>query len=158
VDERPEKPPLFQFGVGSLFVATAALAAAMGVILWLAPGSHEFGAMLWIWFVHATIAAVLSVPVVFFGRRRVHWQWWELSVLVLPFIVWTLLMFSLSTGRKSLANLGEPFLFSFAVPLAALARVCIGTRFPERRFAVALILALCSVAIAVFFGVPSLPE
>ena len=119
---------------------------------------EEFGAMLWIWFVHAAIATVLSAPIVFFGRKRVHWRSWELLALVLPFIVWSLLMFSdLSTG-KSLANLGEPFYFSFAVPVAALVRVAVGTRIAERTFAGCLIAALCVVAVGVFFIVPPLPE
>ena len=80
--------------------------------------------MIFLWSVHAAIATVLSAPIVFFARKRVHWRWWELSALVLPFAVWLILMHSeLATGRKSIANLGEPYLFSLAIPLAALVRV-----------------------------------
>jgi len=119
---------------------------------------EEFNAMLIIWLIYAGLAAVPSVPIIFFGRKRIHWRTWELLALVIPFAVWMCLMFSeLSTG-KSLANLGEPFFFSLAVPAAALARVAVGTRVNEKIFAGILIAALCGVAAAVFFMVPSLPE
>jgi hypothetical protein len=115
--------------------------------------------MLFVWMVHAVIAGLLSTPVIVLGRKRVHWQWWELSAWILPFSVWLLLMFSeLSAGKKSLANLGEPFYFSFAIPLAALVRVAVGTRIAEVVCSVILLGALCAIAAAVFFVVPSLPE
>jgi hypothetical protein len=117
------------------------------------------GAMLLIWMVHAVIAAIPSAPIVFFGRKRVRWRFWELLVLVLPFIVWCLLMFSeLSTGRKSLSNLGEPVCFALAVPVAALVRVAVASRIPERPCAAVLIAMACMVAAGVFFVVPPLPE
>lgn len=120
---------------------------------------EEFGAMMWIWATHAGIAGVLSAPIVFLGRKRVHWRVWELLVLVLPFMVWSGLMFSeLSTGKKSLANLGEPFYFAVAIPVAALVRVAVGARIPERACAGSLIALICLVAGAVFFLVPPLPE
>lgn len=119
----------------------------------------EFGAVLWIWLVHAAIAALLSAPVVFLGRKRVHWHAWELLTLIAPFIVWCLLMFSpLSTAKKSMANLGEPFYFALAVPVVALARVAIGSQVSEDISAGILMAVMCGVAASVFFLVPSLPE
>ena len=118
-----------------------------------------FSSLIFVWSVHAVIATVLSAPIVFFGRRRVHWRWWELSALVLPFAVWSFFMLSdLATGRKSIANVGEPYFFSFAIPLAALVRVWLGTRFDERLSSAVLIGTLCAVAASVFVFVPSLPE
>ena len=120
---------------------------------------HEFGAMVWIWTMHAVIGAVLCAPIVFFGRRRVQWQWWELAAFIVPFLVWSALMFSeLSTGRKSLSNLAEPFFLSAALPLAAIARVMIGSRVRERATAGGVLVALCVLAAGVFFVIPSLPE
>ena len=115
--------------------------------------------MFLIWLMHAGLAAVPSVPIIFFGRKRIHWRAWELLALVVPFCVWLCLMQSeLSTGWKSLSNLAEPFFISLAVPVAALLRVAVGTRVNEKIFAGILIAALCGVAAAVFFMVPSLPE
>ena len=120
---------------------------------------EEFGAILLIWMVHTGIAGMPSAPIVLLGRKRVHWHVWELLVLVFPFVVWTVLMFSnLSPGRKSLANLGEPFYFALAVPAAATVRVAVGSRVPERLIAGGLIAVMCIVAIGVFFLVPALPE
>ena len=112
-----------------------------------------------VWLVYAGLAAALSAPVIFFGRKRVHWHWWELSAFLLPFVAWSLLMFSeLATGRKSLANLAEPFYFSLAVPVAAGARVLAGDRVAERICAASLIALLCGVAAVMFFLIPSWPE
>jgi len=82
-----------------------------------------------------------------------------MSGLVIPFCVWVLLMLSpLSTGRKSLSNMGEPICISFAMPVLALLRVCLGRRISESVYAACFITALCMVAAAVFFMVPFLPE
>ena len=120
---------------------------------------HEFGAMVWIWTIHAVIGAVLCAPIVFFGRRRVHWHWWELAAFIVPFLVWSALMFSeLSTGRKSLSNLAEPFFLTAALSLAAGTRVLIGAGARERATAGGVFFALCVLAAGVFFVIPSLPE
>ena len=119
----------------------------------------EFVALLWIWLVHAVVASVLSAPIVFFGRKRVHWRAWETLVLILPFLCWCLFMFSdLATGRKSLANLGEPFFFALAIPVGALIRVAVSRRVPESACALGLIALVCAVALGVFFVTPPLPE
>ncbi len=118
-----------------------------------------FGSITLIWLIHVAIAGALTTPIVLLGRRRVHWHLWELAAFVAPFGLWLLLMFSgLSAGRKSLANLGEPFYFSLAIPIVALARVAIGTRAAERVCAAVLVVIACGMAAAVFFIVPWLPE
>jgi hypothetical protein len=112
-----------------------------------------------IWLAQAVIGAALSAPILFFGRKRIGWANWQLLALIIPFVVWMILMLSpFATGRKSLANLGEPVYISFAMPVLALLRVAIGTKITERVYAVAFISALCVVAAAVFFLVPFLPE
>jgi hypothetical protein len=118
-----------------------------------------FGSMVLLWLAHAGIAAVLSAPIVYFGRKRVHWRPWELLALLLPFAIWTLLMFSkLSTSKKSLANLAEPFYFALSIPLATMVRVAIGSRISERACAACILTTLCVVAALMFFFVPCLPE
>jgi len=119
---------------------------------------REYDSLLFLWIMHAAIAAVLSAPIVFFGRRRVHWYSWEVLSLVLPFSVWLLLMFSDLSLGKSIANFGESLLISLAVPAAALVRVAIGHRAVERSIAIAIIAALCVIAASAFFIVPPLPE
>ena len=66
--------------------------------------------------------------------------------------------FAPSTGRKSLANLGEPIYISFAMPVLALLRVAIGKRSNERAYAAGFISVLCVIAATVFFMVPFKPE
>jgi hypothetical protein len=120
-------------------------------------GPNEWMGMLWIWVVHAVIAAVLSAPIAFFGRKRVRWSLLDLLAFILPFAVWLALMAANSVG-KSLANLGEPFYFSFAVPIAALIRVIGGHHAGERALSVVLVALLCFAAAGVYWWTPSLPE
>src|SRR5882762_3471342 len=85
------------------------------------------------WLIYLLIAGVLAAPIIFLGRRRVHWNWWETLAFIVPFSIWMGLMLSeFSTGRKSLANLGEFVYISFAVPIAAFVRVALGSRVRER--------------------------
>lgn len=117
------------------------------------------GLLIWLWLIYAFIAGVFAAPIIFFGRKRIHFQRWELLVIILPFVAWAILMFSdLSTGKKSLANLAEPFYFAWAVPLAALIRVWVGQKAPDRLSATILITAVCIIAILSFFLIPPLPE
>ena len=115
--------------------------------------------MLWVWLIHAGIAAILSAPVVYFGRKRVHWHWHELLVFVVPFGIWFALNGILDFVPKNLSNVViEPVIFGLAVPLAALVRVAIGTRISESASVKSLIGAVSVVAVGVFFMVPCLPE
>ncbi len=117
----------------------------------------EFMSILWIWVVHSVIGALLSAPVVFFGRKRVHWSVLDLVVFLLPFAGWVALMNASSIGI-SLANLGEPIFFSFALPLAALVRAIVGDRVEERTCSISLVALLSLVAASVYWWTPTLPE
>jgi hypothetical protein len=117
------------------------------------------GTIFLIWVGHAVIATLLSAPVVMLGRKRVHWQSWELMAFLLPFAFWLLLMVTpLATGRKSVSNLVEPLFFSLAVPAVALLRVVIGTRRSEKALACCLLALVCLGAVSSFFIVPCLPD
>src|SRR5512133_1054791 len=117
------------------------------------------GTIFLIWVAHVAIAAVLTAPLVAIGRNRVHWQPWEVLAFLLPFALWLVLMLTpLATGRKSVSNLIEPLCFSLSIPLAALLRTVIGTRFSERGLAGCLLALVCLGAITSFFIVPCLPD
>jgi hypothetical protein len=133
-----------------LVVATAALLAEIG------HGPESMG-MLWIWALHSVTAAVLSAPVIFFGRGRVHWGPLDLLTFLLPFAVWVALIDASSAG-KSLSNLVEPIVFSFAIPIAALVRVMMGPRALERAWSIGLVTLLCLTAVCVYWWTPGLPE
>lgn len=111
-----------------------------------------------LWLVHAVIGLALASPVLFFGRKRARWEWWELLAVIVPFSLWLSLMFSDLYVGKSLANLGECVYISFAVPVVAFIRVWVGGRAHQRGYAAALIGLLCGVAAAAFFLTPPLPE
>jgi hypothetical protein len=110
-----------------------------------------------LWTVSTTIAAILSAPLVWLGRRRVHWHSWEGLAFVLPFAVWCALSF-LNVRVKTLSNLVEPILISLAIPVAAGLRLIVGRRHSGAFVASHLIALLCIVAAAVYFFMPALPE
>jgi hypothetical protein len=114
--------------------------------------------MLTVWAMHSVIAAVLSSPVVFWGRNRVRWGPGDLLAFVLPFGVWLALSeFSAPTG-KSLANLIEPFYFALATPVAAPVRVLLGGRGRQWVCSLCLAALVCLTAACVFWLTPPLPE
>ena len=145
--ERQDRPP-------DAMIMAAATVVLFAVICAAGP---EWMALTWIWVVHSVIGAVLSAPVVYFGRRRVHWGLLDLLAFLLPFAVWEALMVISGIG-KSLANLIEPFLFSLAIPLAAFVRVLVGSRDRERAWSIGLVFLLCLVAASVYWWTPALPE
>lgn len=112
------------------------------------------------WVIHAVVAAVVVSPVVYFGRKRVHWRSWELLALVIPFCVWMALMFSdMSTGSKTLSNLAvEPGILAVALALGALARIAMSASMSEEKASAVTLASLCFVAAGVFWIVPALPE
>jgi hypothetical protein len=133
-----------------LLAGTAAVFAA-------ASRGPEWLGMLEIWGVHSAIGAVLSVPVVLMGRRRVHWGLLDLLAFLLPFAVWLALLNASLVG-KSLANLGEPIYFGLAIPVAALVRVIVGAHIEERACSIGPVGVLSLVAAGVYWWTPSLPE
>jgi hypothetical protein len=133
-------------------ILVAAFAALLAVIR-----GPEWMGMLWLWCIHLGIGAVLSAPVVVWGIGRVHWSLLDLLAFLLPFALWFALSQHFPIG-KSLANFAEPLYFSFAIPVAALARIVVGARVPERACSVALVVLLCFVASGVYVWTPALPE
>ncbi len=115
------------------------------------------GLILLLWSYHALIAGVLSAPIVFFGRKRAHWQACELIAFLMPFSFWALFMF-LGSRSKSMANFGEFVVVALAIPLAALGRVVVGGGKKQLEYSWLWILLLCGIAVATYFVVPSLPE
>ena len=143
-----------QYRSPDALIMVAAMVVLVAVICAAGP---EWIALTWIWVVHSAIGAVLSSPVLYLGRRRVHWGLLDLLAFVLPFAVWEALMVISSVG-KSLANLIEPLVFSLAIPIAALLRVLVGARDRERAWSIGLVFLLCLVAVSVYWWTPALPE
>jgi uncharacterized membrane protein len=110
------------------------------------------------WLLHAGIGGLLSAPIVFFGRKRVHWKLWELAAFVLPYCTWMVLLFLGATPSKTLANLVEPLLIGAVIPLAALVRALIGVRITESLSAGTLVGVLCGIAAGLAMFTPPLPE
>lgn len=112
-----------------------------------------------LWALHAAPAAVLSFPIVYFARKRVHWYMWEMLAFVFPFCVWSILVYLRvpTPFPKDLGNgLSEPIYFGLAIPVAVLIRAVFGQgrETDERVFASILLLALCVFAAIVYFVTP----
>jgi hypothetical protein len=130
--------------------------AVSAVVLSVCRGPLVLG-WLWSWFFHWVIGASLSAPIVFFGRKRVHWNLLDLLAFLIPFGIWVALMNASAQG-KTLANLAEPIYFSFAIPVAALVRVMVGAQSKERACSIDLVGLLSLVAAGFYWWMPALPE
>jgi hypothetical protein len=106
-----------------------------------------------IWLAHAAIACILSAPIIYFSRKRVHWQRWESLALVIPFAIFSLLMLSHFVTKNAL-NMFDAITIGFAVPIAALVRVIVGVRIEEEFTSGALMFFLCVIAFVVYFSTP----
>ena len=113
--------------------------------------------LLRIWLGQVAIAALLCLPIMFLGRRRVHWRKWEVAAFVVPFWIWGVLMLINGNG-KTLANLQEAVVITLAIPLAALVRVAIGDKGHRLFYPVLALLLLCALSAGLYFFVPGLPE
>jgi hypothetical protein len=111
-----------------------------------------------LWALQAVIALVLSAPLVFLGRKRVHWKLWEMSALVCPYATWLVLFLSRLVPSYELNAIGDSLLIGLSVPVAAVLRVVIGARFAEERLAIALLCALCFVAAGIYFMPHEVPH
>jgi hypothetical protein len=104
------------------------------------------------WLMQAGIAFVPLAFIVPLSRKRVHW-WWESLALILPYGVFLALTFFNFTPTNPL-NRCDSIAIGFAVPIAALVRVVVGTRIDQQFCAARLMSLLCAVAAILYFMAP----
>lgn len=106
------------------------------------------------------IPAILTFPVIFWSRGRVRWYPWEILAFVVPFGVWLTLRWQGADPplQKGIDNLLESLFVGLGIPCAALIRVAVGHSLGNhgKTFATLLLLALCGLAVAVYFLTPDL--
>lgn len=116
-----------------------------------------FGTFAVLWVLYLVPAIVPSLPIWFFGRRKAKWMSWELSVLVLPYLVWVTVGVT-NIKPKSIANLEEAALIGCLVPIALLIRALVGQKVDRGVVASGILVALCMGAFLIYWFVPMLPE
>ena len=105
-----------------------------------------------VWVFHILPQCLLGLPIVILGRKRVKWYRWELSILVVPFLVYigacTIPLLVKPQYSPGLANfVFEPIIIGCIVPVLALVRIYIGNRLDQRKVAIGLISLCCLLAI-----------
>jgi hypothetical protein len=91
------------------------------------------------------------------GRKRVTWNLFDFSLLIVPYAVWLDLL-CVNLRQKSMANIGEAFYVGAVVALAPLIRLVLPKKWGERVVAATLLIAACVMAAAIYIAVPCLPE
>jgi hypothetical protein len=114
--------------------------------------------LLCIWAGFVCIAVVLSAPIVLLSGNRVRWYIVDILALFVPFAVWLSLMVDYGAGRKSLANLIEPWIIALSLPAAVLIRVAVGKRFSRMDCSGSFLVVLSLVAACIFWCTPALRE
>jgi hypothetical protein len=107
------------------------------------------------WLMYLLPAVLLSLPIWYLGRKHAQFMWWELSVFVLPFVVWVIL-FSVSKD-KTLGNLVEAPILGSLTPMVALIRVLVARKRNRILMATSLIGLQCVVAILLARMFPGVP-
>jgi len=110
-----------------------------------------------IWLLHVVAAVVLASPFIVAGWKRARFEWWEISVLFVPYAIWMGCMVMNGQG-KSLANLGEPIYLCPAIAVAALIRALVGRRVDPKRVSQTLLGLLCVTSFCIYWFTPCWPE
>jgi hypothetical protein len=95
------------------------------------------------------------LPIWYFGHKRAQFRWWELIVLIVPFVIW--ICFFLVSKDKSLGNLVEAPILGGAIAIAALIRVFIGRHLNRNLVAVSLITGQSILAVLLGTMFPEVP-
>ena len=117
-----------------------------------------------LWFVGWTYLFYIvpaSIGVLILRRhalRQSHWSPWELNILVVPYLIWTLLMFLDDGSNKNHGNLLEPVVFGFEVIVLAAVRIKLWSYFEVRSAGIAMSLFLVLSALLIFWLTPEFPE
>jgi hypothetical protein len=98
------------------------------------------------WLVHATVALLISAPILFSGRKRVRWMRFDALAILLPFSVW-LSLWLLGSWLGLLGGISAPHTWSALAAVALMISVPIlfirRERVQRRRFvAFAVVLPL----------------
>ena len=112
------------------------------------------------WVIHLIPLLLISVPLWCYGAkrinarafissglRRVEWNIWDASILVLPFALWFI---ASSIFMQSVAGFFfEGLILGFIAPLSPISRVLIGSRYNQKKLAFGLVLMLCFIAVGI---------
>ena len=108
---------------------------------------------------YALPATLVCLPILWW-YRSIGWRWWELTLLLVPFLIWFCLMALWSEKGKTLSNLGvEPFLCGCVafLPLATKVAASRYRRSPGVGYFLGL-LASCVLVLLTYTRMPGLPE
>jgi hypothetical protein len=109
-----------------------------------------------LWILHIFVAGVVVAPLIALAPSRASWKQWEMSVFVVPFLVWAILLYS-NLRIKAFANLLECFIISGAIALAGVIRLISGPR-TSPMLSASLLTGVTSVAVLCYLLVPCLGE
>ena len=111
-----------------------------------------------LWCVHGSLAALLTLPIVYLGRKRVQWSPCDLLCFVLPFCAWLCLTLSGASGKTYINLLTEPLYLTLAIPIAAILRLIAGSSINPVIISISLTSLLVLTALGLYWFIGPLPE
>jgi hypothetical protein len=124
---------------------------------WETEAMEAVGSVFQTWGIYLMPFLPVAGMIWFFGRRRVQWNRWDFSMVVLPSAVWITLLMVDATGKR-MPNLIEILYVGCAAVLAPIVRVMVGGRGDQPLTAWGLMVTVCLAAIGLWAFVPGLPE
>ena len=112
---------------------------------------------LMVWLFYIVPVSVVFLPARFLARRRVHWMWTDVAILIIPYWIWAVCSMA-NDSHKSLSNFAEAFWLGLIAATFPLIRVAIGNRIDERRISIGLLILASVIGIGLWWFVPGLPE
>lgn len=115
-------------------------------------------AMCLVWLFYIGVAIGLSLPVIWFGRKRAGWCVRDIRMLIIlliiPFWVWALLFIG-NSDNKGLDNLWEGVFLGIFPPLGVIARVVFAGRVKSDAVAIGALLLTILAGVMLWGAVPA---
>jgi hypothetical protein len=154
IKERQYSPVRIRFSLWTLFVWMTVAAVILAFAIYC---GEAIGGIFVLWMMHVAVALILTMPLIYLGRKRANWQTYDLLAFVLPFLVWGFCMVIDGKG-KTLSNGIESIFLSAAVPFGAIVRIAIGRHRHRLFYSLLITFGLCLVGIVIYWSTPGLPE
>ena len=111
----------------------------------------------WIWLIHLLPIIIVGIPVWLLARERVKWNKWDFLIVIVPFLVWSALMFTHNKG-KGIGNITEGLLIGCFTPIAPIIRTVVRDKMNQVILSVILLIFLTLLAIGFWAFIPGTIE
>lgn len=99
------------------------------------------------------VSVILFISIGYFGRNKANWFKWELSAVILPYMLWGI-CFAIPIDKDPNFAPIEPWIITLGIIVWAIIRIIFGRRSHILLSPKSLLFYLCILSIIVYFWIP----